>query len=87
MMLDKIRKLKDSLNDEQFEMVSDVIGSDIYEFFIKTLGSKNEKDAKVHMKEFSDALGRHPIVAFKLYNKLNFEQKSIILELMEGESE
>ncbi len=86
-MLDKIRKLNDSLNDEQFATVSDVIGPDIYELFIKTLKSKNEEDAKVQMKKLSASLSKHPMAAFKLYNKLNSEQKGIILELMEDENE
>lgn len=82
-MLEEIKALKESIEDEQFNEVSDVLGGELYKLFLIALSSKTEDDAQSRVKSFGDALRGHPIRAFKLYGQLNEKQKTLIQDLME----
>ena len=84
-MLEKIKKLKSALTEDQFQDVADTVGPDVYQLFKNALDSKTEDGARGNMSRLADALRSSPMTVFKLYNKLNSEQKGIVMDLMEGE--
>lgn len=83
-MLEKIESLKQSIREEQFEEVQTVLGPELYELFVEALSSEEEDEAKDCVKRFSQALTRHPLKAFKLYGRMDSQQKKIIQDLMEN---
>jgi len=83
MMLDRIMELKASITQDQFEAVGDILGPKGRQMFLDVLDSETEEDAQARMDALSKELQEQPIVAFKLYNKLDAQQKSIVLDLME----
>lgn len=82
-MLEEIKKLKESIDDDQFEDVAKVLGDDLYKLFLIAISSKTEESARTRVKEFGDALKKHPIKAFKLYGRLRADQKVIIQHFIE----
>lgn len=83
-MLDKVKRLKDSIQDEQFDEVAGILGADLFRLLWSALRSETEEDAKSRIREFGDGLRSHPLKAFGLYKLLNEEQKTIVQDLMEG---
>lgn len=82
-MLEKIKTLRDSIDDEQFDEVSEILGDELYKLFLVALNSKEEETAKSRVRSFGTALRGHPMKAFRLYGRLSAEQKTIIQDLME----
>jgi hypothetical protein len=73
--------------DEQLEFIEDVSGSELFELFKSSLNAATEDEAKERIDALSHTLRNEPLKAFKMYNRLNAEQKDIILGLLEDERE
>lgn len=85
-MLKELGKLKDTVTDEQLEFIEDVAGEELFKLFRSALDASTEDEAKERVGALSSALSGDPLRAFKLYNKLDAEQKDIVLDFMEDES-
>lgn len=86
-MLEELEKLKGTVTGEQLDLIKSVAGQDLLELFESALQASTEEEARDRTGTLSKALRESPVKAFKIYNRLNAEQKGLILGLMEDEEE
>jgi hypothetical protein len=77
-MLIKLKQLRESLNDEQDELLRSVLPEDIVQRFFS---SENEEDAVKVVEDLNKNLAARPLVAFDLYKNLLPEQRAMIADL------
>lgn len=82
-MLEKLKTLRESITEKQSEDLTEILGKDVKRLFFRALMSDDEAVAEKRIKKFSNALGKEPMKAFKLYKKMTKEQKAIVQEFME----
>jgi len=77
-MLKKLKELRESLNGEQEGLLRDALPGHIVESFFS---AGDEGAARILVQELNQHLGKHPLVAFKLYKGLSSEQRELISDL------
>jgi len=77
-MLTKLKQLRESLDDEQGELLHSVFPEDIVQRFFS---SESEEEAVKVVEDLNLYLAARPLVAFDLYKKLLPEQRAMITDL------
>ncbi len=83
MMLDKVHELRDSIDDDQWEIIDRKLGPDIISALRNAFDATTQEEVERHVGVFTKLMKKSPMKAFGLYRALDKDQKAIVMELME----
>ncbi len=82
-MLEKVRKLRDSMNEDQREEIKEVVGEETYRLLSSLFGSTTETQAEERLEAVTNLVKNDPVKAFAFYERLTSEQKDLVTELVD----
>lgn len=83
-MMESIKRLQDSIDNEQKALVKEQLGEDGFALLLGIFKSNDEKSLSNNIGLFSKFLKKKPLRAIKLYQSLHKEQKEIVKELIDA---
>lgn len=83
-MLESIKKLRDSMDDDQQGLVKAQLGDNGFALLQAIFSAEDEKSLSNRIGEFSKFLKKKPLKAINLYKSLDKEQKEIVKDIIDA---
>lgn len=81
-MLEKVHELRDSIDDDQWEVIDKKLSPEMIDALKSAFDATTQEDVERHVGVFTKLMKGSPMKAFGLYRALDKDQKGIVLELM-----
>ena len=82
-MLERVRQLRDSMNEDQREGIKEVVGEEIYSLLSSLFGSTTDAQVEERLEAITNLVKNDPVRAFAFYERLTPEQKHLVTELVD----